>query len=115
MATATSVPDSKGDLARLLATEQRLEQLVTDARARAETIIATARALAAKRESDMAAELAAATRQLESTLAAERAARQAELERQLAEDRLRFENVSATTIDAMAAYVVSRVVGSPPT
>lgn len=112
MATRVPVQDGKGDLARLLATEERLEQLVVGARAEAERVVAAAQAQAAAREAALAAQLDAEVRKMTEAVAAERSRREAELAATLRAEAARFDAIPGARIAELAGYVVRRVIGS---
>ena len=111
MATKVSAQDGKGDLARLLSTEQRLEQLVVQARAEAARILADAQARAEARDTATRAELDRAVRDLTEGIATERAQRKSALEAALAGEAARFDAVTNERIAELARYVVRRVIG----
>jgi hypothetical protein len=112
--SASSSPDGRGDLARLLATERRLEEAVARAREEAAALVARAREDAAAREGAAVAEFAAASRRLEATITAEQRRREVELAAQQRAEVERFNAVSADRVDALARYVVARVIGAEP-
>jgi hypothetical protein len=103
-----------GDLAQLLATEQRLEAMVVRAKDEATALVAAARAEAAARDADGATELDAGLRKLEAGVAADRLRREAELAETMRREAQFFDDVGAHRVEALARYVVARVIGAAP-
>ncbi len=106
--------DGKGDLARLLETEQRLEEIVVRAREEAAALVTRAREEAAAREAAVATEFEAGLRELEAGIAAERQSRETELTAATRQEAHRFDAVGADRVNALARYVVARVIGAKP-
>lgn len=105
-----AAPDSA--LARLLDVEFRLEAMLERARADADAILEEARGRAEARAGAVAAEVAAADAGLSATLAAEASARIAEERKALARLHSRYEAVDEGGVEALAAWVVERVLES---
>jgi hypothetical protein len=106
--------DGRGDLARLLATEQRLEAMVVHARAEAAALVATARSEAAAREAAVATELESGLRELEAGIAAEGRRREADLAETMRQEAQYFDEVGADRVQTLARYVVGRIIGAAP-
>ncbi|HUK20303.1 MAG TPA: hypothetical protein VLV45_01960 [Gemmatimonadales bacterium] len=111
MATRVPAQDGKGDLARLLATEERLEQMVARARLEAERMVAEARAQAAAHDAATGAELDRAVREMSDRVARDQAQRAAALATARAAEAARFDSISDAQIAELARYVVRRVIG----
>ena len=110
-----SVPsDGTGDLSRLLATERRLEEMIEHARQEAAALVSRAREEAAAREAAVATEFEAGLRALEAGIAAERQRRETELAEAMRQDAQRFDSLDSDRVDALARYVVARVIGVRP-
>ena len=101
-------------MARLLETEARLEEMLRRAREEAAALVTTAREAAAAREAALAAELDALSEQLEATIADERHRQERELVESARREALRFDQTSPEQIEALARYVVERVIGVEP-
>jgi hypothetical protein len=101
-----SLPSS--DLDRLLATEQRLEKRLAEARAQGQALIAEARTKAEQREGALEAELQQEERRLAETLTSERQQK----ERAIAEDAERaaaaFERLPEARVTALARELARR-------
>jgi hypothetical protein len=106
--------DGRGDLAQLLATEQRLEAMVMRAKDQAAALVATARAEAAAREATVATELEAGLRELEARIAADQGRREEELAETMRQETRSFDEVGADRVEALARYVVARIIGAAP-
>ena len=104
--TPTRAPPS--DLARLLETEQRLEERLRTARAEAEGLVAQAHEAAGHEEATLDAQLAEAGRQLDERLAAEARARVAEIAESAERQVQAYERVSATRLAAVARKLAER-------
>jgi hypothetical protein len=112
--SASSPSDGKGDLARLLETERRLEEIVAGARDEAAALVTRAREDAAAREAAVATEFAGALREIEAGIAAERQRREGELAETMGAEARRFDAIGAERVDALAHYVIARVIGVEP-
>lgn len=109
--TSTSLP-ARDDLTDLLATEQRLERLVEDARSEAERIVVAATTAAADSEREVAVALERESKELALRLEGEATRRQADI---LAEGEAlasRFDSVAADRIAAIARRVSDALVAS---
>lgn len=101
-------------LGRILAVEARLAELVSDARVRARTIVADARARAEARSSLERERLSEAEAALERELAGERERRLAQVREEARRELERFTDVDEETVDALAGWAVDRVVAPQP-
>lgn len=110
-----SVPsEGAGDLARLLDTEARLEEMLRHAREEAAGLVAHARAAAAEREAALAADLEALGRTLEASIAEERHRHEEKLADSARREAQAFDEAGPDRIEALARYVVERVIGAEP-
>ena len=109
-------PPSEGaaDLARLLDSEARLEEMLCGARAQAAGLVTAARDAAAAREAALTSNLDAICHELEVTIEDERQRQEQEVAEAARRDAVRFEQTSPEQIEALAHYVVERVVGVDP-
>jgi hypothetical protein len=101
-------------LARLLSTEARLEEKLRRAREEAAGLVTAARDAAQAREAALAAELETLGRQLEVTIADERQRQERELAESARAQVQRFDQASPEEIEALARYVVERLIGAEP-
>jgi vacuolar-type H+-ATPase subunit H len=101
-----------GDLGRLLAAEARLETMLADARAEAARLVAEARAAAAARETGLDAEIEREAAALDARLSAERAGREAEIAAQAEASARRYDAIGQPRVGALAARVVERLVAA---
>ena len=101
-------------MARLLSTEARLEETLRHAREAAAALVASARDTAAAHEAALAAELEALGRGLETTIADEQHRQEEELTQSARQDSRRFDEAGSDQIEALAHYVVDRVIGAEP-
>ncbi|HEX9610458.1 MAG TPA: hypothetical protein VF978_01135 [Gemmatimonadales bacterium] len=108
--------DSKtGDLVQLVATEERLERRLAEAKAEAGRVVEAAQEAVRSREAGLEAELAEVGRGLEASAAAERVARVSEIDAAARAEIAAFEGLSPERIAELARYVVSFVAaGEPP-
>ncbi|HXQ30140.1 MAG TPA: hypothetical protein VN848_12840 [Gemmatimonadales bacterium] len=104
----------EGDLARLLKTEARLDEVLRQAGEQSATLVAEARSKAAAREATLALEIETESRRLEAEIASERARREMEVADATRRGVQRFEAVTAGDVEVLAKYVVDRVIGTPP-
>ena len=107
---AEPAPDSA--LARLLATEARLETMLAERRAAAEARVRAAEAGAARRLDEVEAELAAAAREIETRLARERADRMAAATERATAALRAFEQLDDAMVASLAEWVVGQVIDS---
>lgn len=114
--SSAASPPSEGatDLARLLSTEARLEALIRNAREEAAGVVAGAREAAAAGEAALTADIEALGRALEATIAGERHRQQEALTESARREVLRFDDAGPDQIEALARYVVERVIGAEP-
>lgn len=98
----------------MLSTEARLEELLRRAQEEAAKLVTTARDTAAARESTFTAQLAEHVSQLERDVAGERSRREAELREAASQEAARFHAVQGEQVQALARYVVDRVIGAAP-
>lgn len=77
-------------------------------------MIAAARAAAAAREAALAADLDALGRTLETSIADERRRQEEELTRSAQQEARAFDEAGPDRIEALARYVVERVIGAEP-
>ena len=104
----------EGDLARLLKTEARLDEVLRRAQEESAALVAAARSKAADREASLAVEIETEGRRLEADIASERARRETEVADATRHGVQRFEAVTADDVEVFAKYVVDRVIGTPP-
>jgi vacuolar-type H+-ATPase subunit H len=107
---AEPAPDSA--LARLLATEARLETMLAECRAVAEARVRDAEAGAARRLGDVETELLDATHEMEARLARERRERLASATARATAALAAFEQLNDATVATLADWVVTQVIGS---
>jgi hypothetical protein len=107
---AEPAPDSA--LARLLATEARLETMLVECRAAAEARVREAETSATGRLGEVKAEIAKAAREIESRLARERTDRLASATARATADTAAFERLDDARVAALAEWVVEQVVAS---
>jgi len=107
---AEPAPDSA--LARLLATEARLEAMLAECSTAAEARVRDAEAGAARRLDDVETELAVATREMEARLARERADRMASATARATAALAAFERLDEATVATLADWVVGQVIGA---
>jgi vacuolar-type H+-ATPase subunit H len=98
-----------GDLARLLETEQRLEERLRAARADGEAIIAQAHAEAARREADVESALRTEAQRLDDQFEAERRRREEEIQAEARVAVGRYERISAGRIADVVAQLGRRL------
>jgi sugar phosphate isomerase/epimerase len=101
-------------LAQLLEAEARLEEMLRRAREEAAGLLTSAREATAAREAALAAELDALSHQLEATIADERHRQEQDLVESARREALRFDQTGPEQIEALARYVVERVIGVEP-
>lgn len=106
--------EGAGDLARLLDTEARLEETLRRARDEGAGMIAAARAAAAARDAALTSDLEALGRTLETSIAEERRRQEATLAESARQDARAFDEAGPERIEALARYVVERVIGAEP-
>lgn len=106
--------EGAGDLARLLATEARLEETLHHAREEAAGMVASARATAEAREAALTTDLEALGRTLETSIAEERRRQEEELAESARQEARAFDEASPDRIEALARFVVERVIGAGP-
>jgi len=106
--------EGTGDLARLLNTEARLDDVLRQARDEAAGLVASARDRAAAREAALAAALDALVGELETVIEAERRHQHEEIVESARQQARAFDEAGAAQIDALAHYVVDRVIGVEP-
>ena len=111
--TSTVAPPPQGDLARLLETEQRLEERLRAARAEAEALVAQARRDAETRDAALAAEIAAEEKRVADALETERRRREAEIAADAEREALEYERAPAALLSAVARALADRI-GSAP-
>jgi vacuolar-type H+-ATPase subunit H len=97
------------ELERLIETEQRLDDLLRQAREQAATIVQEARDAVARREGAVAAELAAAAGKAEATLAAERERVAAEIAATTRDQVARYDGVDEPRVQTAARLLVERL------
>lgn len=105
----------RGDLARLLETERRLEERLRAAGAEAETVVARAQLEAERQEATLEAELAEAGRRLDESLAAEDRRRAAEIADAAAREVEAYGRVTPARLAAVAFRSCSASPGLPLT
>lgn len=98
----------QGDLARLLATEQRLEERLRAARAEGAAVVAQAQQAGAKEEATLESQLAEAGRHLDESLAAEAQRRTAEIAEGAEREVRAYQRVSAARLAAVARALAER-------
>jgi vacuolar-type H+-ATPase subunit H len=109
-----SPPPTGGDLARLLDTEARLEQVLQHARDEATRLVAEAREAARACEAALGAELEAAAQRLAAEIAGERDRAAVEITAAARRDTERLAAVTGERIRDLARRVVERVIGGTP-
>ena len=97
------------ELERLIETEQRLDDLLRQARDQAATIVQEAREAVAQREAAVVAELAEAAARAEATLAAERERVAAEITAAARNQIARYDGVEEPRLQAAARLLVERL------
>jgi len=97
------------ELERLIETEQRLDELLRQARERAAAIVQEAREAVARREAAVVAELAEAAARAEATLAAERERGAAEITAAARDQIARYDGVEEHRLQAAARLLVERL------
>jgi hypothetical protein len=102
------------DLARLIATEERLDEALRTARAQAGALVEEARARAREREAALEAELQEAALRLSAETSAERGRREQEVARAAQARVALLEAISAVRIEQAAREVVARLVAVEP-
>lgn len=113
--TARPMQSDTGDLARLVATEERLERRLAEARAEAGSLVAAAEEAARARETGLDAELAELSRRLDAAAEAELAAREREIAAAAEAEIAAFDGLSPERVTALARHVTDFVVaGEPP-
>ena len=112
--TATRTDALTGDLAELLATEERLERRLAEARVEAARLVEAARESAGRREAHLEQELAALGRRLEADAQAERGRRLEEVETAAREAADRFDRIPDGRIADLARAVAALVAGDLP-
>ena len=97
------------ELERLIETEQRLDDLLRQARDQAAAIVQEARDAVARREAAVDAELAAAAGQAEANLAAERERVATEIVAAARDQIARYDGVEEPRLQAAARLLVERL------
>lgn len=110
MAPVPPPREELSDLARLLDTESRLEELLRRAREEAARLVAEAHSAAQAREAALAAELDAAAQRLEAEIASERARAAQEIAAATRREAERFDRVTAERIGELAHFVLAAVI-----
>jgi hypothetical protein len=108
---ATAPTGVSDDLTSLLATEERLELRMAEARAEAERIVSGAEATAHAQEVALEAELARAAQDLEARAQVERTSGLAEIESQAAAAIAVFDEIGPGHVAELASYIASQVTG----
>lgn len=103
-----------GDLARLLSTETRLEETLRHTGEEAAALVARALEGAAAREAALTADLEELGHELETSIAEERRRHEEELAESARQEARAFDEAGPERIEALARYVVERVIGAGP-
>lgn len=106
--------EATGDLARLLSTEARLEEMLTHARTEAAALVSAAREAAGARDQEFATRMADEVARVERDVTEERSRRETALRNEAAAEAARVAALSPAQIDGLARYVVRRVIGAEP-
>lgn len=101
------------ELEQLIATEQRLDDALRQARAEAARLVAEAQAASTHADAALAAEIEAAAAALAGAAATERREREAAIARDAAEQVARSDGVSTARIGALARQLV-HLLAEPP-
>ena len=106
--------EATGDLARLLSTEARLEEMLARARAEAGVLVSAAREAAGARDRELAARMTDEVARVERDVTEEQSHRETALRNEAAAEAARFAALSPAQIEGLARYVVRRVIGAEP-
>lgn len=98
------------ELEQLIATEQRLDDALRQARAEAARLVEEAKAASTRAEAAVAAEIKAAAAAMAVAAGTERREREAAIARETAEQVARYDGVPDTRIGALARDVVDQLV-----
>jgi hypothetical protein len=102
------------ELEQLIATEQRLDDALRQARAEAARLVEEAKATSTLAEAALAADIAAAAAAMAGAAATERREREAAIAREAAEQVARTDGVSTARIGALARDLVHLLVAEAP-
>lgn len=98
-----------GDMARLLATEVRLDAMLRQAQLEAEALVAAAREAAAARDASLETELAAAADRQAQEIIADRARREAAIAVEAQASAARYTAIPPDQIARLSGVVVNRL------
>jgi hypothetical protein len=112
--SSSTAAGESNDLARLLETEARLEEMLRGTREEATGLVAAAREAAVAREAALAAQVEADGRRLEETLHADYERRVADAAAAAGREAERLDRVGDEQVAVLARHVVSRVIGTVP-
>ena len=113
MTAPTSPPPARGELNRLLETEERLDALIRRARGEAEALVAAAREAVLARERAFATEVETAEREVVAEAERERDRRAETITAEARVEAARYDAVDPARLDALAQLVIDRLLRDP--